>query len=345
MYGLKRRRAFTLVELLVVIAIIGILIALLLPAVQAAREAARRAQCTNNLKQLALAMHNYNDVFKVFPFLRGGTNTNLGKMSGWIGLLPFVEQQPLYQTIANPVTVGGTTYPPFGPDPNNTAYLPWLEQVQGLLCPSDQGGYKKLTTDPGRNNYVFCVGDTIYNVNTLQNTRGVFGYNSRSSFRDITDGSSNTLVLSERCVFTDLTKIRGAVAIAGSTNTDPTICLSKRGTNDRYVTGVTTVGWSGVRWNNGYPVYNAFTTVLPPNSPTCLNSQNEADWGIFPPTSAHPGGVNAALGDGSVRFVSETIYTGYLNTSDSNTERVGISPFGVWGALGTKDGGEVIGDF
>jgi glycogen(starch) synthase len=156
----KRVKGFTLVELLVVIAIIGILIALLLPAVQAAREAARRSQCTNNLKQFALAVHNYVDTYKVFPPKRAGTqsggctncNGNFG--SGWMRLLPFYEQQALYDQWSSPQTFGGTAFPAYGPcpwGPSDVGYQPYYQQVGVLLCPSDGNAATKNATEYGRN--------------------------------------------------------------------------------------------------------------------------------------------------------------------------------------------------
>ena len=147
MYRRVRWLGFTLVELLVVIAIIGILIALLLPAVQAAREAARRSQCTNNLKQITLASHNYHDTAKTFPPMRIGTfmfdlsnnytATNAGCMSGFVSLLPFIEQTGLYAQISTPQTIAGTAYPSFGPVPWNGAYTPWDVTVPAYMCPSE----------------------------------------------------------------------------------------------------------------------------------------------------------------------------------------------------------------
>src|SRR5262245_36310857 len=146
--------AFTLVELLVVIAIIGVLVALLLPAVQAAREAARRSQCSNNIKQFALALHNYHDTFKVFPPRKGGTNgcdstvdlarvkCNYDRLSAFIILLPFYEQKNLYDTIqAGGVTdTNGNLIAAGGPAPwyNNSKWPSWQVQLQVVICPSDK---------------------------------------------------------------------------------------------------------------------------------------------------------------------------------------------------------------
>jgi type II secretory pathway pseudopilin PulG len=132
------------VELLVVIAIIGVLVALLLPAVQQAREAARRMQCTNNLKQLGLAVHNYADTYNAFPSKIAGpaaggcqlSNGNYG--SGWMRLLPFYEQAALYEIWSSPNNLNGIDFPAFGPCPwEHQNYPPYFTQVSSLMCPSD----------------------------------------------------------------------------------------------------------------------------------------------------------------------------------------------------------------
>ena len=356
MSRLSRRRAFTLVELLVVIAIIGILIALLLPAVQAAREAARRSQCSNNLKQVGLALHEYHAALQSFPFRQGGTGQdglscdgtqNCQRLSGWPSLLPYMEQAPLYQKI----TSRQGSYNEWGPHPWDTNYQPWLVQVPGLLCPSDDGGRRKTSGQLGRTNYCFSMGDSIgpiQNVvgqgnNTMANPRGIFGYRSGTRIADIRDGTSNTIAMAERVIAQEAQSIFGGVARNLATaNTDPTTCLAMKGENGLYVSGADAQAWSGIRWNDGVPAFTGVTTVLPPNSPSCTNATWDGEWGIFSPTSYHPGGVLALLADGAVRFISETINTGNLAAPSVYT---GASPYGVWGALGSKKGGEPIGEF
>jgi prepilin-type N-terminal cleavage/methylation domain-containing protein len=209
------RGGFTLVELLVVIAIIGVLVALLLPAVQAAREAARRSQCSNNIKQFGLALHNYHDTFKVFPPRKGGTNgcdstvdlarvkCNYDRLSAFIILLPFYEQKALYDTIqAGGVTDSvGNLIASGGPAPwyNNAKWPAWQQQLGIVICPSD-----KITPTPtvqAHNSYAFSMGDSVasnWNSNTYQ-ARGVFGGSQRCvGMNWITDGSSNTIAMSER---------------------------------------------------------------------------------------------------------------------------------------------------
>ncbi len=176
-----RRRGFTLIELLVVIAIIAILIALLLPAVQQAREAARRSTCKNQLKQLGLAIHNYHDTYKMVPF---GSSINGGpgpRHSGYMGMLPYIDQAPLYQLIATGGTRvannGSTNYPPFGASPWDGNYAPNLITLPVLQCPSDQ--------DPpgvtmGKTNYMFSRGDTCWDTCPMWNGNGGRGLRGSS---------------------------------------------------------------------------------------------------------------------------------------------------------------------
>ncbi|KAA5538701.1 DUF1559 domain-containing protein [Roseiconus nitratireducens] len=232
----KNRQGFTLVELLVVIAIIGILVGLLLPAVQAAREAARRMSCSNNFKQIGLALHNYHSAYKQLP--THGTGTGLAPgAGGWaeptpiegasherlsmlVGTMPFIEQQGLWEQIANPSTQYISTPPasgtwnPMGPVPQDEFdYIPWMTEIPTLRCPSDPG-----TGAPaqGRTNYGPCVGDSCHaslahgwkswtlapadsNMAPFIRSadRGVFAFRRACKFRDILDGLSNTIAMGE----------------------------------------------------------------------------------------------------------------------------------------------------
>ena len=357
----RRFRGFTLVELLVVIAIIGILIALLLPAVQAAREAARRSQCTNNLKQLALATHNYHDVYQCFPPRACGTQQgncfqcNGGLASGWLRLLPFYEQQALYAQWSSTLTAAGQTWPPFGPcawDGAPNLYPPYLTQVATLLCPSDGPIATRQPTDFGRNSYTFCVGDSIYYGGNNGSSfgldpRGIFGWCSSISFASVRDGTSNTLLLSEHLFASDVWVVQEATAVMGGGQedqglvTNPSTCLQMLNPNDRTCYAAAGQQWFGWMWHHGCTPRTGFNTVLPPNSPSCAANGWDCATGIYPPSSHHPGGVNAAMADGSVRFISETIFAGDPTLQQNG----GVSPYGVWGALGTKAGGESVGNF
>ncbi len=234
----KPRQAFTLVELLVVIAIIGILVGLLLPAVQAAREAARRMSCSNNFKQIGLAMHNYHSAYKQLPMQQGGTWTdtntptdmnNRYDLSYLVGLTPFFEQQAVWEQIFNPNTStvsggAGSQAPPWpsmGPAPYINQYVPWLTEIPTLRCPSDPGSGPPAF---GRTNYAACMGDSIWYMDqgtvlivndvVVRPTpdaharearaacRGAYVPRTETKFRDILDGLANTIVAGE--IATDL---------------------------------------------------------------------------------------------------------------------------------------------
>jgi prepilin-type processing-associated H-X9-DG protein len=334
---------------LVVIAIIGILIALLLPAVQAAREAARRSQCSNNLKQLGLALHNYHDTYGKLPCLMGG-GTTASPSAGWVNplvmLLPYVEQTALWNQISSPSTFNKTQYPPFGDRPWHTNYLPWRANIPAYHCPSDGEALNKSATQPGRNNYCMSVGDYTPTYNADPN-RGPFGCKKWLSFASIRDGLSNTIAMSERCICADQNMIKGGIATnqtsavapsSGSpTSNNPAACLSTRGTGGRYASGPSTQKSSGLSWAEGVPGRSQINTILPPNAPSC----NSESWVygpmLVPPTSYHPGGAMTLKCDGSVAFVSETINTGNLSLG---TQISGPSNYGVWGAMGSRAGGE-----
>ena len=351
-----RKRGFTLVELLVVIAIIGILIALLLPAVQAAREAARRAQCTNNLKQLGLAHHNYYDSYKTFVYRKGGTGCtsgaardgNCNRRSGFISLLPYMEQGAMWDRIK----AGDATTPPEGPA-GWSGWGPWDRPPGTILCPSD-GATPFLSSSTVRlNNYMFCVGDQIDNNRDDQTVRGIFSYRLCTRIADIKDGTSNTVMMSERLKANYSTRTAqqgeieytlGAAVNNTSVRSTPGVCLTL--IDGRYFSaGVSVRGEAGNNWIDGQPENIGFNTVIAPNGPSCGdggNNGNDMPHMVIPPSSRHPGGVNCLLADGSVRFASETINTGNLATPQPDN---GPSMYGVWGSLGSKQGGETVGQF
>ena len=391
------RSAFTLVELLVVMAVIGILIGLLLPAVQSAREAARRMQCTNNLKQLGLALHNYHDTYDSFPAGRGGVNALTAKtaaISGmnnhdqcwgpWIFLAPYMEmntQYELYTTIVSRTYTGGSAagtnalspgymFPPWHYSHGtynamNPDYRELLSPtLEALKCPSDNNAKRKMATSGnlstsdaavnGMRNYVYCRGDWLAQTGSTggahtgnnnyvlrsNSVRGVFGSGIWRSFASVADGTSNTLAFSELAVsgIPNAPTIRGgAMAISTlSTNINGALCMqTKDGKYLKAVTGAT-IGNPEKGFLFDGRNYGGFTTVLPPNSPTCVQSITYG-WGIVTPTSYHPGGVNEAFVDGAVRFIHDTIDHG--DPADYQPA-VGSSVYGVWGALGSVDGGE-----
>jgi prepilin-type N-terminal cleavage/methylation domain-containing protein/prepilin-type processing-associated H-X9-DG protein len=348
--GRKRRLAFTLVELLVVIAIIGILVALLLPAIQAAREAARRSECLNNLKQLGVAHQNYHDTFNSFVYRKGGTNgsdsatSNRGRRSGFISLLPFLEQQGMWENIVN-----GT--PPEGPSAWS-GWGPWNDAPDSLLCPSDAGYPNK---DGRHNSYAFCIGDRAENANNQNGAtvRGVFGVNQTVTFAQILDGTSNTILMSERLCQQQMPRAQDPVAVGGqqvehvmgictrppsTVRTNPAVCFQV--TDGKYFIDQSQIqGRFGISWTDGQAMYVGFNTILPPNAPACADG---GSWGdsnhlIIPPASRHPGGVNVVFADGSTKFINDSIDTGDLSVGQPLQ---GPSRYGVWGAYGSRNGGE-----
>ena len=362
-----RYRAFTLVELLVVIAIIGILIALLLPAVQAAREAARRMTCSNNLKQLGLAFHNYHDVHNGLPTnMMGRVNSALyreGQDSVFLALFPFMEMTARYDSyvlMCDPATPAST--------PNLWAWAAG-PIVQGLICPSDGNARMPRANNDPRCSYVGCLGDEFYFVGSVGywpwpqeagsvrvgvNSRGFLGGHwTYRSFGSIPDGLSNTIAMSETCVTSDTGRdadYLGNVAyIPEGSGFTPRACLAVKGPN-RMMNGTAcdNEGRGGCFFS-GQAIWTGFLTILPPNSPHCTTYQPYPSWadtGIYSAGSRHTGGAQCLFGDGSVHFVSETVNnvtanTAGLDITSGNRDSIkGISPFGVWGAMGTINGGE-----
>lgn len=349
----KKRRAFTLVELLVVIAIIGILIALLLPAVQAAREAARRSSCGNNMKQLGLAIHNYHDTYDAMPYLSVQAAYGNQFVSGLVGLLPFVEQGALYDQIKLPNTFGGVAYPAYDQyrppafPHRGDEYLPWGAMIPAYLCPSDPGMAERSASAQGRNNYCFSVGDWTPRV--YDNTsRGAFACRDTYNFRAITDGLSNTIAMGERCLGTaGGQRVKGggvpnqAVALNDlPTGNSPIVCMGTLGTGGMYRSGLSYSAYrGGAFWAAGFPSTTMINTILPPNGPTCSRTTDGAEQMLVPPTSYHPGGAMLLWCDGAVSFISETVDTGNLALPSVTA---GPSPYGVWGAMGSKDGMEAV---
>lgn len=284
-----RRSGFTLVELLVVIAIIGILIALLLPAVQAAREAARRSQCTNNLKQLGIALHNYHDTHKKLPpgWLQKYVGTALSSTSwGWGSfVLPYVEQQSLYDVIE---PGQGSLW---GATGNATKLAAMQQELKAFRCPSDI----QTVTNSGRtiNGQALTVSNYIGNNSSDSNITsdnvdigGLFVENKSLTFADILDGTSNTVALGERDwqyrTADGTRKVSYAALVFG---------VGDRGSNLRRGDQV------------GCGVYKL--NLKGTNQPA--DGQANDRRGYMSYGSRHPGGANFVLADGSVRFVSETI--------------------------------------
>lgn len=356
----RRHDGFTLVELLVVIAIIGVMVGLLLPAVQAAREAARRMQCSNNLKQMGLGIHNYESTFKQVLPRRGGTagggnparfDGNYRRVSGFIFMLGFIEQTALADQIAAGATLSnGHVIPPGGPAGwyGNALWQPWRTQVPTFLCPSDLNPGQRGNT--AGNSYAFSIGDSMNpNWNTDNyDSRGPFGQSARvRRFRDVIDGLSNTVAMSERPWPMGNFGIRtaagekflGVTVVHPAVMTSPVTCLTNAA-GTQLVPGVQYKARFGSLWTDAQVERVGFNTVLAPNSVSCTNDANvnaDSTGGAINAGSYHPGGVNVLMMDASVKFITSSIDTG--NTSLPPVTG-GPSPYGIWGALGSINGGE-----
>jgi len=345
------------------------LIALLLPAVQAAREAARRMSCSNNMKQFSLSCQTFHDAHKEFPAAQSnGGSYNV--FAAHIPLLPFMEQTARYEII----TTEDKRLKDASPGDDGAGLAPWdeidLGQVNNpandwwyrfrglvnaiptLCCPSDAASkspsvYHRSTLT----NYMTCRGDRYSDTYAGPDwrtpiSRGIFTTWERQAMSAATDGTSNTILAAESVVSPVRESLRikgGATILTSLTETEaPYLCNNMRDPQDR--TMMTGQGLWAARGEfcDGRPSTTGFCTVLPPNSPSCANNipgNGDNSSGLFSASSNHTGGVNVTLIDGSVHFVSDTIHAG---DSSLVEVRQGKSPYGTWGNLGAKDSGQSV---
>jgi prepilin-type N-terminal cleavage/methylation domain-containing protein len=309
MFKANCRRGFTLIELLVVIAIIAILIALLLPAVQQAREAARRTQCKNNLKQIGLALHNYHDTHRVFPLacIRGlpGSNANIEGFGTWlVYIFPYIDQAPLYNGFNFPYVGGIYGLGSYGTLNMGTVNIP----LQALVCPSDPdaattknfgtwfwnqapnaNGDYALTSYAGMTNSTLRIGTEAGGSFPRFDYNGVLGNRGRTSIADVLDGTSNTIIVAE---------VAQSPTAGWPWGWDGALTDARLGPN-----GPGTWPGDGT-WTNPRETVNAQTAA-----------------------SYHVGGIHSAMADGAVRFISENI------------------DLSLYRSLATRRGGEVVGEF
>lgn len=361
----NRKWAFTLVEMLVVIAIIGVMVGLLLPAVRrGSGEAARRMSCSNNLKQLGLAMHNYHAAFNQLPAAFGGTGElrsgphpatsdmmdNGGRLSGLVALLPFIESQSLWEEISNPLTHQGFVYPPMGPSVSNPNYEPWQRGMSTYRCPSDPGSQE--TGAFALTNFAFCIGDAGRDIHVANERpqRGMFGSRRVVRFREITDGLTNTIAMGEITTDLDDRGIQGQYAIAQPVSVmDSPVILNEMADPERPLYYSNDVSLShlgrGGNWADGTAGPSLGTTILPPNRVSVAIGDGNANDGIYGFASRHTGGTHVLMGDGAVKFITDSIECGdstmpvpTITIDAPNPE----TPYGLWGKLGTASGQDPI---
>jgi prepilin-type N-terminal cleavage/methylation domain-containing protein len=346
----SRKCGFTLIELLVVIAIIAILIALLLPAVQQAREAARRTECKNKLKQLGLALHNYHDVHRTFPGNEVGCVRDIPSATnncweGWSGLamiLPYIDQAPLYNLANFNHYWDETSAPAANNRVVNRTFLP------AFACPSDPWG-RKYAVSSAPTSYALSAGPGANWAMTSQHNPGMFTRESSVRIRDILDGTTNTILAAEVQVGRDdgdTTHMSYRNSNAGDLNTATGTSNARRFSaspaNLAAIKAYHTACAAGVsasvngeddragRWWASGAVFRGpwFNTLMPPNTPVnCDNDISVTDMRLKSSSSYHTGGVQVVLADGSVRFASENI------------------DHGIWVGLGTKAGSENLGEW
>jgi prepilin-type N-terminal cleavage/methylation domain-containing protein/prepilin-type processing-associated H-X9-DG protein len=347
----RSRAGFTLIELLVTIAIIAVLIALLLPAVQSAREAARRVQCVNNLKQLGLAVHNYESTNSALPpqmVLTFNAAGGVAWKSTWSAssrVTPYLEQAALYNAINFTAKTS---------DAGNATAV--STQINTFLCPSEvnrqaasiRSATTGVTTTYGVSNYGWCEGTwyTFGGASGSGPNPSAIGSNLSRTWASFSDGLSNTLLAAEVKTYTPAYHDCGAVPPPGPTGPtaypDPPTVLASiaaaASSGCKVVTAPAGLPGGGhSHWCNGNSFHDGFTTALAPNSRTRagvlgldgdMSSEDEDDGGptyaAVTARSHHPGGVNVLFGDGSVRFIKNTI------------------DWRNWRALGTVAGGEVL---
>jgi prepilin-type N-terminal cleavage/methylation domain-containing protein/prepilin-type processing-associated H-X9-DG protein len=339
----RSRSAFTLVELLVVIAIIGILIALLLPAVQYARESSRRAQCSNNLKQIGIALHLYHDAHQRFPFGKGPSYPGAAGYARWSAhalILPFMDQQPLYDSLdfkfapATPGMGGVINFMPAYANASGINVVGSKTYLPTFLCPSD--GPPNSIDWPGQNNYCgnqggfLCdrgdapgaAGDIAPNV--INN--GMLYFLSRVTMAEVYDGTSNTMLFSEKLRGRGGPDPRRDMFVIQNQNSLDATFDTCNAINPLTATPLTNKwGYSWVMGENCCTLYNH---VAPPNYKTCAGlpfpgTMTNMSMQV-PPSSYHSKGVNACMVDGSIRWVSDAV--------DVLT----------WRAIGSRNGSEPV---
>ena len=367
-----------------------VLAAILLPTLVRRRNHARISVCSDNLQKLGIAIHNYHDNYRRLPAARSGTDGgssdpfdyeasvldesvakgtshNGRRLSGFVGLTPFIEQQALWEHFAKPYSHHGGEIPPMGPglEVDPAVYRPFAFTVPEYTCPAQE----PVQTGYGFRNYFFCYGDAIEAIDRSAkppkdtppdtasmwlrqirtNQRGLFGGDRSLQFRDCLDGLSNTVMVAEGVVGVGDGLVVGEVVRGtdGIKQSPARLMQTIDPAEDGKYYHEDRPTWQpsrGGHWADGAVFVSGFNTVLPPNGPSSTTPGSVVG-GVFTASGRHPQGINVLMGDGAVRWVSQTIDAGdptetsvFAGESDSSAK----SPYGVWGALGTRGSKELV---
>ncbi|MDR2641554.1 MAG: DUF1559 domain-containing protein [Planctomycetaceae bacterium] len=366
--------------MVIVIAVFSTLVALLFPAIQSAKLENLKTTCADKIRKLGLASQNYNSAFGSLPVHNFGspkrerTETDLVELpsrfafSAFVVLLPYLDEVVLSEAIAKEEKVAGE---PDSEYLTHTRQGAWTVIVDGLICPNEKlTGKKNLFYNKaaGSTNYLVSSGDIPFNWTRDANNpysdigvgRGTFKMKKSLQYNDITDGVSNTVMFSERCLgrrnSNYVTETYYAMCWkAGTTEPDPTgdgkkpldfsVVYNNIAAN-KYITRSIRMGHpfnqsaavnnqGGKLWHKSDPLSTSFSTIFPPNGPSCMSNYHFA----MASTSYHIGGVNTCFADGSVHFISNRINTGDLSLPPV---KKGQSPYGIWGALGSACGEDIV---
>jgi hypothetical protein len=315
------------------------------------------------MKQFTLGVMNYHDTQSTLPascsYIGVFDNTHY-RFSPHVMITPYIEQSAYYDTILSGIQADPNTVRPWQATTNILA-----KAIPTYLCPSD--GYAKgdATDGVARTSLMYSVGDGV--IQMIGSASGVpeggkvgahesvthripFAPHEWKSLATITDGTSNTVAVSEALIpfsTSDTTIHSGAakLTIHSGMNLYPSRCLNVRDPLDskKIAASYQVTNWQrGLKWADGQPGRSAFNTVMSPNGPTCSPNGSGDAWAILPASSNHTGGVNVGYIDGSVHFISDTINVNGLPDHEQGPNMSGKSPMGVWGALGSINGGESV---
>ena len=344
--SLRKRDGFNLVELLVVIGVLVILTGLLLPVTRSSRSGARRTDCANRLRQLTLSIHSYHDSNQKLPPPVGVTfgNSNNDKLSGFALLLPYMDRDDLFDTIASPLNAGNSKFPALGPDPLVSGYAPWQKQLPDMQCPSSSDPESEF----GYSNYMMCIGDVANDIHDPRVQRGAFAVGRTCSFDDFTDGTSTTIMMAEVATESG-TDVQGQFAVNQSPKLlkNPSLVLELEDpeNSQEFLPGIElSQRGRGGSWADGMAGHSMVNTILRPGSPSAAVMGNRGVDGYYSASSYHSAGVNVGMADGSVRCINRGIYAGDPKVSPLTQQEMAMgnapSPYGIWGALGTIAGEE-----